>query len=77
MINEIISMNGYGIYVWSSFIFTFLSFGFLYIIIKTQLIREQLKFNEKFKTLNAEKKNTVRSQETYKGILEISSVSKI
>ena len=77
MINEIISMNGYGIYVWSSFIFTFLSFSFLYIIIKTQLIREQSKFNEKFKTLNAEKKNTVRSQETYKGILEISSVSKI
>ena len=77
MINEIIPMNGYGIYVWSSFIFTFLSFGFLYIIIKTQLIREQLKFNEKFRTLNAEKKNTVRSQETYKGILEISSVSKI
>ena len=77
MINEIIYMNGYGIYVWSSFIFTFLSFGFLYIIIKTQLIREQLKFNEKFRTLNAEKKNTVRSQETYKGILEISSVSKI
>tara|TARA_B100001142_G_C14019842_1_gene533916 strand:+ start:27 stop:260 length:234 start_codon:yes stop_codon:yes gene_type:complete len=77
MINEIISMNGYGIYVWSSFIFTFLSFGFLYIIIKTQLIREQLKFNEKFRTLNDEKKNTVRSQETYKGILEISSVSKI
>ena len=77
MINEIISMNGYGIYVWSSFLFTFLSFGFLYIIIKTQLIREQLKFNEKFRTLNAEKKNTVRSQETYKGILEISSVSKI
>ena len=77
MINEIISMNGYGIYVWSSFIFTFLSFGFLYIIIKTQLIREQLKFNEKFRTLNAEKKNTVRSQETYKGILEIRSVSKI
>ena len=77
MINEIISMNGYGIYVWSSFIFTFLSFGFLYIIKKTQLIREQLKFNEKFRTLNDEKKNTVRSQETYKGILEISSVSKI
>ena len=77
MINEILFMNGYGIYVWSSFIFTFLSFGFLYIIIKTQLIREQLKFNEKFRTLNAEKKNTVRSQETYKGILEISSVSKI
>ena len=26
MINEIISMNGYGIYVWSAFAFTLISF---------------------------------------------------
>ena len=26
MINEIIFMNGYGLYVWSAFSFTFLSF---------------------------------------------------
>ena len=77
MINEIILMNGYGVYVWSSFLFTFLCFGSLYIIIKAQLLREQLKFNAKFKTLNSEIKKTARAQETYKGILEINSISKI
>ena len=30
MINEIISMNGYGLYVWSAFSFTLLSFGALF-----------------------------------------------
>ena len=34
MINEIISMNGYGIYVWSAFAFTLISFAVLYTIIK-------------------------------------------
>ena len=77
MINEIILMNGYGIYVWSSFLFTFMCFGSLYMIIKVQLVREQSKFNEKFKTLNPEKKKTASAQETYKGILEINSTSKI
>mgnify|MGYP003313443158 CR=1 FL=1 len=61
----------------SSFLFTFLCFGSLYIIIKAQLLREQLKFNAKFKTLNSEIKKTARAQETYKGILEINSTSKI
>ena len=44
MILEIISMNGYGLYVWSSFIFTFLSFFVLYNVIKIQLKKEQEKF---------------------------------
>ena len=77
MINEIILMNGYGAYVWSSFLFTFMCFGFLYMIIKAQLVREQSKFNEKFKTLNPEEKKTASAQKTYKGILEINSTSKI
>ena len=29
MINELFSMNGYGLYVWSAFTFTLLSFGYL------------------------------------------------
>ena len=77
MINDLIFMNGYGIYVWSAFSFTLISFGSLYMIIKAQLFREQSKFNEKFKTLNPEKKKTASAQETYKGILEINSTSKI
>ena len=32
MINEIISMNGYGAYVWSAFSFTLISFASLYFV---------------------------------------------
>ena len=34
MINEIISMNGYGAYVWSAFSFTLISFTALYFVTK-------------------------------------------
>ena len=77
MINEIISMNGYGIYVWSAFSFTLISFGVLYLVIKNQLVKEKIKFNTKFLTLSSEKKETVRAKETYKGILVSNLVSKI
>ena len=77
MINEIISMNGYGIYVWSAFAFTLISFAALYTVIKIQLIREKIKFDTKYLTLTSDKRQTVRVQKTYKGILAINSVSKI
>ena len=44
MINDIISMNGYGIYVWSAFAFTLISFAALYTVIKVQLVKEKIKF---------------------------------
>ena len=34
MINDVLLMNGYGLYVWSAFVFTLLSFASLYVIIK-------------------------------------------
>ena len=77
MINDIISMNGYGIYVWSAFTFTLISFGVLYTAIKVQLIKEKIKFDAKYLTLSSEKKQVVRAQEAYKGILASNSVSKI
>ena len=40
-------MDGYGIFVWSAFAFTFLNFLSLYIIIKRQLNKEQEKFDRK------------------------------
>ena len=55
MINEIISMNGYGLYVWSAFSFTLISFGSLFLIIKLQLLREKRKFVYKFGSLDIEK----------------------
>ena len=77
MINEIISMNGYGIYVWSAFAFTLISFVALYTVIKIQLVKEKIKFDAKYLTLTSEKKQAVRAQEAYKGILASNSVSKI
>ena len=77
MINDIISMNGYGIYVWSAFAFTLISFAALYTVIKVQLVKEKIKFDAKYLTLTSEKKQTVRAQEAYKGILASNSVSKI
>ena len=77
MINDIISMNGYGIYVWSAFAFTLISFSVLYTVIKVQLVKEKIKFDAKYSTLTSEKKQVVRAQEVYKGILASNSVSKI
>ena len=77
MINDIISMNGYGIYVWSAFAFTLISFSVLYTVIKVQLVKEKIKFDAKYLTLTSEKKQAAKAQETYKGILASNSVSKI
>ena len=77
MINEIIYMNGYGIYVWSAFSFTLLSFVVLYTIIKTQLVKEELKFKLKFRNLSAEKVNSSKDQRIYREILTNSSISNI
>ena len=77
MINEIISMNGYGIYVWSAFAFTLISFAALYTVIKIQLVKEKIKFDTKYLTLTSDKRQTVRAQKTYKGILASKLDSKI
>ena len=69
MINEIISMNGYGLYVWSAFSFTLISFGTLFLIIKLQLLREKRKFVYKFGSLNTEKIRVAKSQKINEEIL--------
>jgi heme exporter protein D len=69
MINEIISMNEYGFYVWSAFSFTLLSFTSLYFATKLQLTKEQSRFVSKFGTLTEEKARVARSQNINKEIL--------
>jgi heme exporter protein D len=69
MINEIISMNGYGFYVWSAFSFTLISFGSLFLIIKLQLVKEKRRFAYKFGSLNTEKVKVAESQKINKEIL--------
>ena len=69
MIKELILMNGYGLYVWSAFTFTMISFVTLYSIIKFQLLKEQSKFVSKFGSLNGEKARIARVQKINKEIL--------
>ena len=69
MINELLFMNGYGVYVLSAFSFTLLSFSALYLITKVQFIKEQNKFVAKFGSLNSEKAKSAKSQKINKEIL--------
>tara|TARA_Y100001958_G_scaffold36537_1_gene23935 strand:+ start:183 stop:410 length:228 start_codon:yes stop_codon:yes gene_type:complete len=73
MINEIIFMNGYGLYVWSAFIFTLLSFISLYVVIKIQFIKEKRKFIDKYGTLNPKRASFAKSQSTIREILSKAS----
>ena len=77
MIKEILFMNGYWLYVWSSFIFTLSGFFILYLAIKLQLIREKKKFDKKFKNLSSEKVELAKKQKTYRELLPSTSISKI
>ena len=69
MINELLFMNGYGVYVLSAFSFTLLSFTALYLVTKIQFVKEQSKFVAKFGCLNAEKANSAKLQRINKEIL--------
>jgi len=73
MINELITMNGYGLHVWSAFTFTLLSFVSLYIFIKIQYIKEKNKFFIKFGNLNSERASFAKSQRINKEILSNTS----
>ena len=77
MISEILNMNGYALYVWSSFMFTLLSFGTLYFVTKIQLNKELRNFESKFKNLDIEKAEVAKKQEIYREILSSTSTSKI
>ena len=69
MINELLFMNGYGVYVLSAFSFTLLSFTALYLVTKIQFVKEQSKFVAKFGSLNTEKANSAKLQRINKEIL--------
>ena len=64
MINEVIFMKGYGLYVWSAFSFTLISFATLYTLIKINLVKEQNKFSTKFGLLDKEKVKIAQTQST-------------
>ncbi len=69
MINKLLFMNGYEVYVLSAFGFTLLSFLSLYLVTKIQFVKEQNKFVAKFGSLTIEQANSAKSQRINKDIL--------
>ena len=73
MITEMFYMDGYGIYVWSSFVITLLSFMSLYFLTKKQYIKEKNKFISKFGNLNPERAASAKLQRINREILSNTS----
>ena len=73
MISDLILMNGYGVYVWSAFAFTLISFVSLYVVVKVQYIKEKKKFITKFGTLNSKRAAFAKTQSINKEILSNTS----
>ena len=73
MITETFYMDGYGIYVWSSFAITLLSFISLYFLTKKQYMKEKNKFIVKFGNLNSERAASARLQRINREILSNTS----
>ncbi len=54
MILNLLIMSGYGVYVWSAFLFTLFNFLILYKITSRQFNKEHAKFSKKYKSLNSD-----------------------
>ncbi|MEC7099909.1 MAG: heme exporter protein CcmD [Pseudomonadota bacterium] len=59
MINNFINMNGYGIFVWSSFIITFLVCGIFYYKTRKTLKKYEKEFAKEIEELSAQQQKTV------------------
>jgi heme exporter protein D len=73
MINELILMNGYGVYVWSAFSFVLIGFTSLFLIIKLEQLKEKRKFVSKFSSLNSKKAIFAESHAINQEILSITA----
>ena len=57
MILKLITMNGYGVYVWMSFSIVFISCAFVYFKTKKTLKKYEQEFLKELQTLTLEEKN--------------------
>ena len=76
MINLLL-MNGYGLFVWSAFVFTLINFFTLYLIINRQLIKENKKFELKFNHLEKIKYKEAYKQRTNQVLVSSNAAQKI
>ena len=74
---ELLIMNGYGLFVWSAFVFTLINFFTLYIIINRQLMKENKKFELKFNHLEKIKYKEAYKQKTNQILVSSNAAQKI
>ena len=74
---DLLLMNGYGLFVWSAFIFTLINFFTLYIIINRQLIKVNKKFEFKFNHLEKIKYTEAYKQKTNQILVSSNAAQKI
>tara|TARA_B100001057_G_scaffold205529_1_gene206223 strand:- start:179 stop:412 length:234 start_codon:yes stop_codon:yes gene_type:complete len=60
MIQNLISMNGYGLFVWSSFLITFLACAFVYYKTYKTLKKYEREFAKEINKLSIEQKKIVK-----------------
>ena len=61
---DLLIMNGYGLYVWSAFVFTLFNFLILYKVTSRQLVKEKAKFAKKYESLNSDQITSAHKQST-------------
>ena len=61
---DLLIMNGYGLYVWSAFVFTLFNFLILYKVTSRQLVKEKAKFARKYESLNTDQVTSAHKQST-------------
>ena len=64
---ELLILGGYGQFVWSAFIFTFVSCFFLYIKTRKEFQKQEKIFLKEFKQMQTEKIETVKEKEALSG----------
>ena len=69
MITNILNMGGYGLFVWSAFIFTFVFCLFLYIRVRNDLTQHERKFLIKLKLMPYKKFKTIKSKKIVRAVL--------
>ena len=64
---ELLTLGGYGQFVWPAFIFTFVSCFSLYIKTKKEFQKQEKNFLKEFKQMQTEKIETVKEKEALSG----------
>ena len=71
MFIELLTMNGYGQYVWPAFVFFFASCFYLYVKTKSELKRQERIFMLEFKEVQARKIEFIKKKESTEEALSV------